>query len=88
MILRAKNEKAVLSFTWRNRIKNISVPKYTVVDVNEETMVVILRNMWSGAHEKWIADSELTRIQLTEHYLKKLLSSPHFKILEKWKPCM
>jgi hypothetical protein len=88
MILRAKNEKAVLSFAWGNKIKNIVIPKQTVVDVNEETMIVILRNMWSGAHEKWIAGSELTRIQLNKHYIDKLLSSPHFKILEKWKPCM
>jgi len=88
MILRAKNEKAILSFNWGSKIKKLSPPKSTVLDVDEDKMIVTPRNMWSGAHEKYIADSDHTRIQLTEHYYNKLISNPHFRILEKWKPCM
>jgi hypothetical protein len=88
MILRGQNGKSTLSFTWRGNPKVITVPKQTIVDVDEEKKVVILRNMWSGAHEKWVANSEMTRIQLNDNQYKKLIENPHFKKLEKWKPCI
>ena len=88
MILRAENEKAALSFPWRGKARSVNINKLSVLDVDIDKKIVIVRNMWSGAHEKYIADSDLTRIQLDNRYLDKLMFNPHFKELENWKPCM
>jgi hypothetical protein len=88
MILRGNNGKSTLSFTWRSKPKVITVPKQTIVDVDEKTQTVIMKNMWSGAHEKWIANSDTTQIQLNKDQYRRLIENPHFRKLEKWKPCM
>jgi hypothetical protein len=89
MIIKPKNTRASFVYSLgKGKTRTITLPMGVAVEVNLDKEIIAVRNFWSGAYEKWKADSDDIWIKLTRVQMDNLMNNPNFRVLEKWKPCM
>lgn len=86
IILRPSSESSQLTYTKTNKIKRVSIQRSTILMVDLKRRIVYPVNFWTGAKEKYVADSDQTFIPLSVNQMNNLLEDTNFKKIESWKP--